>query len=201
MPKTLSLLTAAALLALAAPLSAQDAGTGQAEAPAGQPDEALDLGQDVTNENGVGSTYIAEEHGDWAIQCVRTEQPETDPCRLYQLLNDSEGNAVAEVRFFPVPEGGQAVAGATVVVPLETLLTQQLTIQVDDGNAKRYAFSYCNAVGCVARVGFTEADINAFRRGAVANVSIVPAAAPDQRVNLEMSLTGFTAGFEAVSDQ
>ena len=97
---------------------------------------------------------------------------------------------------FPLPEGGQAAAGATIVAPLETLLTENLTLGIDGAEPKRYPFTFCNRAGCVARVGFTAEELQQFRNGNAAQMSIVPAAAPDQRVELTISLSGFTAGFE-----
>ncbi|MHA6324045.1 invasion associated locus B family protein [Roseivivax sp. CAU 1753] len=151
-------------------------------APAGSPDSA---------------SYVREKIGDWDIQCLRNPNGD-DPCQLYQLLNDAEGNSVAEVSLFKVSGQGQAIAGANFIVPLETLLTQKLTMSVDGGQAKRYEFAFCAQLGCVARVGFTDADINAFKRGNAATMTIVPAAAPDQKVSVQMSLKGFTDSFAAV---
>ena len=84
-------------------------------------------------------------------------------------------------------------------MPLETLLTQKLTIAVDGGQAKRYDFSFCTQVGCYARVGFTADDVSRFKAGSAAKITIVPALAPDQKVELDMSLSGFTAAFEETS--
>ena len=53
---------------------------------------------------------------------------------------------------------------------------------------------------CFSRVGFTADDIVGFRRGSQAMMTIRPAAAPDQTVNLRVSLQGFTAGYEAVAE-
>ena len=119
---------------------------------------------------------------------------------MYQLLKDENGGDVAEVSVFRLQNGGQVVAGGTFVVPLETLLTQKLSISVDGGQAKRYDFSFCTQVGCYARVGFTADDVARFKAGSAATVAIVPALAPDQRVELEMSLSGFTAGFDETSE-
>ncbi len=145
-----------------------------------------------------GETYVQEVVDDWTVQCVRAPEGE-DPCQLYQLLRDADGNAVAEVSIFPLPEGGQAVAGATIITPLETLLTQQISLKIDKAAAKRYPFSWCSQVGCFARIGFTQADVNAFRAGAAATLTIVPVAAPDKKVDLTMSLKGFTKGYEALA--
>jgi len=158
----------------------------------------LDLGTPVQTELQVGQPYIREEHGDWALRCLKAAEGDADPCQLYQLLFDASGNSVAEISLFPLPDGGRAAAGATIVVPLETLLTQQLTLSVDGGEARRYPYTFCNAAGCVARVGFTSAELDQFKRGNAATLRMVPAAAPDEVVELTVSLTGFTAGFEAI---
>lgn len=148
---------------------------------------------------GVGESYVAAVHGDWEQRCIRTGDG-ADPCQLYQLLKDAEGNPVAEFSIFNLPPGGQAVAGATAVVPLETLLTQDLALQVDSGPIKKYPFSWCSTIGCIARIGLTEEEVAAMRRGNVGKVSIVPVVAPDQVVTVQMSLRGFTAGMTAVTE-
>ena len=152
---------------------------------------------DTTTPSKLGDTYTAAMIGGWEQRCVRTVQ-EQDPCHLYQLLKDANGNAVSEVTLFKLPAGGQAVAGATIIVPLETLLTEQLKVRVDENPARIYPFSFCNSVGCVGRIGLTQDDIQGFKSGSVARVSLVPVAAPDQLVILNMSLDGFIAGFDAL---
>ena len=175
-----------------------------AEGPQPAPEEGglgLSLGE-APGEGGepqVGQVYVRDGFTDWELRCERVANGD-DPCQLYQLLEDQEGNAVAEISVFALPEGTQAAAGATIVTPLMTLLTEQLTLSVDGGSPRRYPFSWCSAIGCIARVGFTGEEIAEFRRGNQAQLSIVPAAAPDQRVNLGISLSGFTAGFEAVQE-
>jgi len=77
------------------------------------------------------------------------------------------------------------LAGATIVVPLETLLTEQITLRVDGGQARRFPFNFCNVGGCVTRVGLTSEDVALFRRGAEATLTMVPAAAPDQTVTVQ----------------
>ncbi|WP_413871437.1 invasion associated locus B family protein [Albidovulum sp.] len=164
-----------------------------ADAAAAAPQAAAPTG------NGVGEPYVSETFEAWELRCVRTEDG-SDPCQLYQLLKDKEtAKPVAEISLLALPEGGEAVAGATIIVPLETLLTQQLNITVDKGKTKRYPFTFCAEVGCVARVGFTKEDIDGFKKGNVAVVSVVPVAAPDRTVDVEISLKGFTAGLEAVA--
>ncbi len=197
--KTLTSFTFAAVMASALPALAQET-TDTTEAPQAEAqtaDELLDLGQPVNAEPRLGERYSKEKHGDWDLACIRTEA-ETDPCSLLQLLSGPDGNPMAEFSLFRLQEGGQAVAGATIIVPLETLLPAQLTISVDGAPGKRYNYSFCNPIGCVAQIGLTAEDIAAFKKGNQATLTLVPAPAPDQRIDLPLSLSGFTAGFDVV---
>ncbi len=156
----------------------------------------LNLGEEVADEPQLGQPYVRETLGDWQLECIKVEEGQDQPCQMFQALSDANGNSVANVRFFRLPKGGKAIAGGLIAVPLETLLTAQLTIAIDGANAKRYPFSVCDQLGCYARIGLTQEDVNRFKRGAKASVTLVPFVAPDQKVSLDMSLSGFTAGFE-----
>ncbi len=177
--------------------SVTDDTTAASETAAGIDD--LSMGTAVDDAPAFGTPYIRELSGDWSVRCITAEQGVDDPCQLYQLLFDADGNSVAEFSMFPLPTGGQAAAGATIVVPLETLLTEQITLSVDGASKRRYPISFCNTSGCVARVGFTSDEVNQFKRGNAALMRIVPAGAPDQEVNLTISLSGFTAGYNSLN--
>jgi invasion protein IalB len=208
------LLSLTLALGLAAPLYAQDTAAPATDAPVTDaPAPAVDpapidpatgglsmgteVGAGAAPADGPGSQYTAARFDAWEQRCIRTEDG-SDPCQLYQLLKDKEGNSVAEISMFDLPKGSQAAAGATIVAPLETLLTENLTLQIDGSAKKVYPFTWCSQLGCVARVGFTPAEVDQFRKGAKAVVTIVPVVAPDQKVTLDISLKGFTAGYEAV---
>jgi invasion protein IalB len=186
----------AALAAL--PLAAQTTETPAPAAGDAATSGDLSLGQEV-NSGGIGDTYTAASFEDWEQRCVRTESG-ADPCQLYKLLKDAEGNNVAEFTVFGLPEGveGPAVAGATFIAPLETLLTSGMRLQIDEGQSKVYPFTFCAQIGCVVRLGFTAEEIAAMKQGANAVITIVPFVAPDQTVDLTVSLKGFTAGLAAV---
>jgi invasion protein IalB len=199
----------ALILALAAlPLAAQTAEESPAEtAPTeategpvadGITADGLSMGQEVAG-NGVGDTYVAANFEAWEQRCVRTGTG-FDPCQLYMLLKDGEGNNVAEFTMFSLPKGseGPAVAGATFIAPLETLLTAGMALQIDAGSPKAYPFTFCTQIGCIARLGFTAEEVAQMKRGANAKITIVPFVAPNEKVELAVSLKGFTAGLAAV---
>lgn len=204
MAKTTLTSLAFVLSLAAAPLVAQtetqtetpapDAAAVEAPAPDG-----LSMGAEVGGGDGIGSTYVAANFEAWEQRCVRTEAG-IDPCQLYMLLKDPEGNAVAEFTIFGLPKGtpGPAVAGATFIAPLETLLTAGMTLQIDTAKAKAYPYTFCAQIGCISRLGFTAEDVAQMKKGATGVITIVPFVAPDQKVTLAMSLKGFTAGLAAV---
>lgn len=144
-----------------------------------------------------GETYLDGTFENWQKRCVK-DKDGSDPCQLYQLLKDQQGTSVAEFNIFPLPAGGQAAAGATVIVPLETLLPANLTIAIDTAKPKVYPYSFCAQIGCIARIGFTADEVAQLKKGAKATLTLVPAVAPDQKVLLDISLKGFTAGFEGL---
>lgn len=185
-----------ATMAIATPVAAQEADTG-AEAPAGDP--TLSLGEEVV-ENKVGQPYIKVKEGDWELRCVHAPEGQQDPCQLYQLLKDTQGNPVAEITVFNLEGNPQVTAGATIITPLETLLTRKLRLSVDGSAAKQYDFTWCSDVGCHARIGLTQGDVDAFKAGSAASVTINPLVAPETDVAIPVSLTGFTAAFKALTE-
>ena len=199
MPKLLTTLSVSALLALSAPAFAQTATTETTPATTEvqKAPEYLSMGQ--TTDEGPGTAYIKEAVDDWQMECIRVEEGQEEPCQMFQPLLDDQQNQVANIRLFRLPEKGEAVAGALVAVPLETLLTAQLSITVDGAKPQRYPFSVCDRLGCYARIGFRAADVAAFKKGAKATVTLVPFVAPDQKVDLPMSLKGFTAAYDKTS--
>ena len=145
----------------------------------------------------IGKTYNAATHGDWALQCVKPET-KNDPCEIYQVLKTAEGNALADMSIVSLPEGGEAVAGITIMVPLETFLPGGLVLKVDDQETRTYPFTFCAQPGCFARMGFTQAELDTFKKGSKATLSVVPVAKANQRVEVSLSLKGFSDAFEAV---
>lgn len=190
--KTLTLLAICA----AAPAFAQDqTSTGAPTAP------DLSLGTSV-NPDGtagpkVGQTYVKDTFTDWSTRCLKTADG-NDPCQLYQLLKDSSGNSVAEISIFPLAAGAPAAAGSTIVAPLKTLLTKNLTLVVGTDQPKQYPFTFCNQAGCISRIGFTAAEVDQFRRGSTATLSLTPVATPNKPVSVKISLKGFTAGYASL---
>jgi invasion protein IalB len=137
---------------------------------------------------------VRESHGDWEVRCL----PDESECFLYQLALDGDENPVAEFSLVTLPAGSEAVAGVTVVTPLGTLLPAGLQMQIDGANARQYDFTFCSQVGCFARFGLANDAVTALKRGRVAQLTLVSIGAPQQPVQLDVSLTGFTAAYDSL---
>ena len=159
--------------------------------------ESLSLGIPL-NLPKIGEPYLGEKFGDWSLKCIRTEDG-NDPCEMIQLLLNDQGQPMSEVSLFRIHEGKGAVAGANIIVPLETLLTTPMIVAFEEGTRKQYPYTFCNAIGCVARIGLTETEIDLMKKGAVARITVVHISRPKQPITFDMSLKGFTKAYGRTS--
>lgn len=148
--------------------------------------------------DGPGTIYVKETSGAWQVRCMRVEAGKTEPCNIFQMLKDEKGNEVAAIEIAPRPAGEKAVAGATISVPLETLLQAKLVLQIDQSEPLVYDYAWCDRVSCLALAGFTEENLKAMKNGKEAIMTIVPALAPDQKVQTKISLDGITKGYDGL---
>ncbi|WP_161861768.1 invasion associated locus B family protein [Algicella marina] len=155
---------------------------------------ATDVAADPAPEAPAEPEIETEVFGDWEKRCAVA----TNQCFIYQIARDEAGNAVAEVTIVSLPDGDQAEAGATIVTPLGTLLPSGLVMQVDSGQARKYEYSWCTRSGCFARFGLEAGYIANLKAGNKAIMQLSSVAAPERPIRLNLSLSGFTAAYEAL---
>jgi invasion protein IalB len=198
----LSLGLSALTLALAPAVMAQTAAPadGAAAAPA-DPGVSMGIPEGLPDQTqaAVGQLYLANTFDSWEQRCTKSADG-ADLCQLYQLVKDESGAPISEVVLFALPDGGQAAMGANILAPLETLLTANIRIAVDGDKGKLYPFYVCTSNGCLAKVGFTAAEVDAMKKGKQLTMTVVPAASPDKTVVINVPLKGFSAGAQAVKD-
>ena len=149
----------------------------------------------------IGEGYLREKYGEWELRCIKAEVMKDEECRVFNFLVDQDGNTIAQLDMQFLSTGGKAVAGVDIATPLGSLLTAQVVLKIDAGKAKRYPYTWCDQQGCYARFGMTQEEIDAMKRGAKANVIISSVAAPDQPLSMDLSLSGFTAVWNAIAPQ
>ena len=162
---------------LTAPAFAQQA-TSQAEAEATAP-------------------VVAATHADWQIICSPEVEGQPQQCEMYQLLEDSNNAPIAEISIAALPLGAEFSAGATVTTPLETFLPTGMGFAIGNSEQMRVeGFRVCTVVGCVVRMGLSAEEIDQMKAGSSATIRIAPFVAINQPVDINVSLSGFTAAYD-----
>ncbi len=166
-----------------------DLGAAPAAAPAAQTatQPARPTGADVKRTN-----FKA-----WEVACLA----DNSNCAMAQIGKDSGGNPVLEMVIRKLPEpleaGGEiAVAILDVITPLGVVLTEGLALKIDNGQDAVAPFQVCTEQGCLVREPIAEELINRLKRGSNAEVTVV--AANQGVVTSKISLSGFTAAFNAL---
>ena len=154
-------------------------------------------GLSLVQAQAANDVYVKHRFNDWEVHCVRSADSR-EQCQAYYLVQDQEGNSIAEWSAFNVASDSSR-AGSSIVVPLETLLTEMLRIQVDDGPIRSHPFSLCSSYGCFAQIDFSQAQVAELRRGQTAFLTIVPAGAPNDPFRLQVSLSGFREALEGAT--
>ena len=167
------------------PLSAQEA-------------SGLSIGKPLETLREPGEVYLAGNKGDWNVRCIAGNPGENDKCEIQQLLFLNENTPIADISIFKLPDGEVAVAAANVMVPLETLLTKKFRFAFSEKLVKEFQYSFCNQDGCLVRMGLLEEDIAAMKKGSSSQLSITHISRPESSINLDLSLSGFTAAFDAL---
>lgn len=137
---------------------------------------------------------VRDTFGDWDVRCSEDESE----CALHQLGLDEQENPVIEFSLFRAPEGEEAAALVNILSPLGTFLPGGVTLQVDSGEKRQYGFTFCTAIGCIAQIALTDETVASMRRGRSAKLTLASVTAPDEPVEITLSLMGFTDGFNAL---
>lgn len=156
-----------------------------------------------------GEPYVAEIFRDWQVRCIRSEGEDIpDRCEMFQLLEEENGNPVAEFRIAAaLIDDGETVANATILTPLDTLLSPGLQIRVDDAEPAVVPYAFCRPIGCFVQLSLTAENVAQFENGADTQV-VLFALIRDELgqmggapVPTTASLRGFTAAFDSLQER
>ena len=142
-----------------------------------------------------GVPSLRASHGDWEVRCLG----EAD-CVMTQLHRRTPETAdavftIVKPRDLTDRDGRPMEAFAEIVVPLGVYLPGGLGLKVDDAPARAAPYERCIDEGCVVRAPISPEMVAAMKAGRTATVVIF--GAPDQPVQIPISLIGFTAAYDA----
>ena len=137
---------------------------------------------------------LAATHGDWEVRCIEG----TQNCMMVQTVTNGAGEPLIRVEVQKLGGDQQADAVMRFRTPEGVLLQSGLGLRVDAGEAVAAPFLTCVRGQCIAQASLRNQEVAMFKRGAAAELSVVPANAPNQPVTGTMSLMGFTRSFDSL---
>ncbi|MFK8079708.1 MAG: invasion associated locus B family protein [Granulosicoccus sp.] len=176
-----------------APVEKLDLG---APAPADRPTETAPQANTAAGQANAAALQ-RETIGAWEVACPQ----QGTNCAMAQIGNDESGTPVLEmvIRKLEEPlEVGErtAIAVLDVITPLGVVLTEGLSVTIDNGNPESAPFQICTEQGCLVREPIDNALVARFKRGNNAVVTVI--AANQGEVSATLSLTGFTKAYDGL---
>ena len=141
--------------------------------------------------------YIKETNKDWNLKCI-APQNSIERCEANQLIVNDKKQPVAEISIFKLSDNQVAEAAATIIVPLETILSEGLILAIQDLEPKKYQFKFCNSLGCYSQIGLTKEEVEALKNKEKASIYLKHISSGDQQVIIPISLAGFMKTFSKI---
>ena len=142
--------------------------------------------------------YIKERFENWSLKCIKTVNS-IERCEANQIIFNQKQQPVAEISIIKLPKGQVAAAAATIIVPLETILSEGLVLAIQELEPKKYQFKFCNSLGCYSQIGLTDDEVEALKRKEKASIFLKHISSSDQQIVIPMSLDGFSKTFSNVT--
>ncbi len=144
---------------------------------------------------GLAAVKDGQKYQDWTGKCEQLPDNKGEQCFIFQTLTDEEAKRpVLQTVVGYLQDGKPALI---FTVPLGVALRAGLGLKIDDGEVSRIPYENCNPVGCVAGVPLENKLISSLKRGLKATVVVFDGSG--RRISLELSLKGFTSGFDALT--
>ncbi len=156
--------------------------------------DSLSIDDTMMSEPQKMEPYIKERFENWTLKCIKPVNS-IERCEANQIIFNQKQQPVAEISIIKLPKGQVAAAAATIIVPLETILSEGLVLAIQELEPKKYQFKFCNSLGCYSQIGLTEDEVEALKKKEEASIFLKHISSGDQQIVIPMSLDGFTKIF------
>ena len=156
--------------------------------------DSLSIDDTIMSEPQKTEPYIKERFENWTLKCIKPLNS-IERCEANQIIFNQKQQPVAEISIIKLPKGQVAAAAATIIVPLETILSEGLVLAIQELEPKKYQFKFCNSLGCFSQIGLTDDEVEALKRKEKASIFLKHISSGDQQIVIPMSLDGFTKIF------
>ena len=159
--------------------------------------DSLSIDDTMMSELQQTEPYIKERFENWTFKCIKPVNS-IERCEANQIIYNQRQQPVAEISIYKLPKNQVAAAAATIIVPLETALSDGLIMKIEGFEAKKYHFKFCNSLGCYSQIGLTEGEVEELKKKEKATIFLKHISSGDQQIVIPMSLAGFTKTFSNV---
>ena len=160
--------------------------------------DSLSIDDTIMSEPQKTEPYIKERFENWSLKCIKTVNS-IERCEANQIIFNQKQQPVVEISIIKLPKGQVAAAAATIIVPLETILSEGLVLAIQELEPKKYQFKFCNSLGCYSQIGLTDDEVKALKKKEKASIFLKHISSGDQQIVIPMSLAGFTKTFSKVT--
>ncbi len=134
---------------------------------------------------------------DWSGRCETLKGVDGERCYIFQrLVTKKDGDYLPVLHVLVGYITADGKPGLFATVPLGVSLPQGLQISVDGGEAVSFGYSHCNNQGCLGALALSDQLIAEMKAGKQALITVHSGS--QQPVSITVSLSGFTAGFNAL---
>jgi invasion protein IalB len=133
--------------------------------------------------------------GDWSLQCGTLPSGGQRLCQMSQVVNNpKDGKPLLQALVFRPP--GDKAAVMRLIAPLGVWLRPGIGFSIDGGSKNNLKYEFCLSAGCIAQIKLSSGLVSALKRGSKARLNIHTIRR--QKLNLSVSLRGFTAAFDGM---
>jgi invasion protein IalB len=134
---------------------------------------------------------VAMQYDDWRLACPKLTEKDAGCELLLDVWDDKHTQLLSRLQIGKPKEGTTML----VTVPFNTLLDAGMGLQFGNDKPRLYKLEYCDEVGCVARIPFTDDIAKAMT--ASQSPRILVAGLDNKAAGLPFSLKGFAAAYKA----
>ena len=147
----------------------------------------------ATNAQQADRSTSTDYFGDWRLSCA--EQGGNERCLVTQAQIDQNGATVSVINVSKAEDDFVV----EFVLPLMTDLTTPVELNISGNESRSLPYNACNQSACFILLTEADAVLEAFKANASANMLF--GLFNGQSVNVNISLRGFTAAYEALSEK
>lgn len=148
-----------------------------------------------------GNTETIATYGDWQVQCdtfASNDKPVRQCGMIQTVKNQQRQNIGLSVVIARLKRDEKEVVMMRVLVPLGVFLPAGIGLEIDDQAIGRIPFTSCPPRLCMAMAEVTPKMLEKLKKGKTADFIIYEV--PGAGLSMKVSLKGFTAAYEKLSD-